>query len=78
MIMALYRLIAFMVWFGVMFALCTIVVAVALALIVGAVLMGLTMPSRTVRGQLRSVVVNCGDLATEIDALRPSWGRGPI
>ena len=55
MAVAIYRLIAFLMWFGVMFALCTILIAVALLVVTGAVVMGLAMPSRTVAGQLRSV-----------------------
>jgi hypothetical protein len=69
---ALYRLIGLMLWFGVMFAICTVIIAVVLTLVIGAVVMGLTMPSRTVRGQLAALVLNARQLVIEVDALRPS------
>jgi hypothetical protein len=41
-------------------------------LVVGAVVMGLAMPSRTVRGQLASVVLNTREAIAQVNALRPS------
>jgi len=70
MIMTLYRLLAFMIWFGVMFALCTIAIAVVLVFVVGAVLVGLAMPSRTVGGQLRSLHANTEAGIARVRALR--------
>jgi hypothetical protein len=60
----------FCLWFGIAFAVCTVVVAVALVLVVGAVLMGVLMPSRTVGGQLRSLALNTRQAVIEVDALR--------
>jgi hypothetical protein len=71
MIIAVWRILAFMLWFGVAFVLCTVVIALVLVLITGAVLMGLFMPSRTVRGQLASVVLNCGEAVAHVKALDP-------
>jgi hypothetical protein len=72
MIMVVYRVLAFMVWFGCMFALCTVVIAVALAAVLLAVVYGLASPSRTPASCLRSLWLNARQLVVEIDALRPS------
>jgi hypothetical protein len=45
MILGLYRLIAFALWFGVMFAICTVVIVVALVAVVLTVLYGLASPT---------------------------------
>ncbi|HWF49080.1 MAG TPA: hypothetical protein VG294_00430 [Solirubrobacteraceae bacterium] len=76
MIIAVWRIWAFMLWYGCMFAVCTVVIAVALVLVVGAVVMGVLMPSRTVRGQLRSLAQNTRQLVAEIDALGGVMKRG--
>jgi len=60
-----WRMIVFTVWFGVAFALCTVIIAVALV----AVLVGLVMPSRTVRGQQRSLLANTEAAIGHIRAL---------
>lgn len=70
--MFFYLLICALFAFGIAFALCSVIVAVALVLVVGAVVMGLAMPSRTVRGQLRSVVLNTREAIAQVNALRPS------
>jgi hypothetical protein len=71
-ILILWRLWVFMLWLGALIAVLTIVIALGVVLVVGAVVMGLTMPSRTIRGQLASVVLNFGELVDRIRALRPS------
>ena len=68
--MAVYRLIAFMVWFGIMFALITAAIAVALVFAIGTVVMGLVMPSRTVGGQLRSLYANTEAGIAHVKSLR--------
>lgn len=75
MIIALYRVISFMLWFGIAFAVCTIVVAVALVLVVGAVLMGALTPGRTASGQLRSLVLNTRQAVIEVKVLDPRRRR---
>jgi hypothetical protein len=69
-VLALYRVIAFLLWFGVMFAICTVIIAVALMFVVGAVVMGLVTPSRTVGGQLRSLYANTEAGIAHVEALR--------
>lgn len=70
MMVAIWRMWVFLLWFGVMFAVCTVVIAVALVFGVGAVLAGLLMPSRTVRGQLRSLDLNTRAAIAQVQALR--------
>lgn len=70
MLVGLWRVWVFLLWFGVMFAVCTVVIAAALALVIGAVLAGLLMPSRTVRGQLRSLDLNTRAAIAHVQALR--------
>ena len=69
MILAIYRLVVFLLWFGVMFALCTILTAVALFVVTGAVVMGLATPSRTVAGQVRSVQLHAREGVALIQGL---------
>jgi hypothetical protein len=69
MIIAIWRIWAFMLWLGALIAVVAVLAAIALVLIVGAVVMGLTMPSRTVRGQLRSVDANVCELVSRIKSL---------
>jgi hypothetical protein len=51
----LYQLIAFMVFVAIVTTVIAIGLAVFLVLVIGAVLMGLLMPSRTVKGQLQTL-----------------------
>jgi predicted membrane protein len=51
----LWSILAFLVWWGVMFALCTIVIAVVLAAVLLTAVYGLLMPSKTIRGQLQAL-----------------------
>jgi hypothetical protein len=67
----IWRIFMFMLWFGVMFAVCTVVIAVAFVFIIAAILMGLVMPSRTVLGQLRSLDTNVSTLVAEIRSKNP-------
>ena len=57
------------IWFGVMFAVLTVIVAGSLVLIVGAVAVGCALPSRTVRGQLRSLIANVEASVAHVRAL---------
>jgi hypothetical protein len=66
----LYRLIVFMVMVGVLTAILAMGIAVALVFVIGAVAMGLVMPSRTVRGQLRSLYANTAAGIAHVGALR--------
>jgi hypothetical protein len=66
----IWSIIAMMMWFGIMFAVCTILIAALLVLIIGAVLMGLIMPSRTVRGQLRSLDANVCAAIEQVRSLK--------
>jgi hypothetical protein len=69
---SLWRLWVFMLWFGTMFAILTVVIAVTLCAVLCAVAMGLLMPSRTVGGQLRSLLLNTEAGIAQVRALRPS------
>lgn len=66
-----WRMIVFTVWFGVAFALCTVIIAVAVLAIIGAVVYGLVMPSRTVKGQLRTLDLTISEGIAHVRALRP-------
>jgi hypothetical protein len=68
--MIVYRTLAFCLWFGAMFAICTVLIAVALVFVIGAVAMGLAMPSRTVGGQLRALQLNTSEGVAHVRALR--------
>ncbi len=67
----IWRIWAFAIWFGVMFAVCSVIIAIALCAVLLAVLAGLLMPSRTVGGQLRSLSLNVRELVAQIQALDP-------
>jgi hypothetical protein len=69
--MVLYRVAAAMLWFGVAFAIATVIIAVTLVLVVGAVLMGALMPGRTIKGQLRSLDFNTRVVIAQVKALNP-------
>lgn len=71
MIIALYRLIALMIWFGVMFAVLTVVIAAALAVALLAVVYGLASPARTPASCLRSLAAHAREGIERIQALRP-------
>ena len=68
----IYQLIAFMLWVGVVTAVIAVGLAVFLCAVAGAIVMGLAMPSRTVKGQLRSLLLNTEAGIAEVRALRPS------
>ncbi len=71
--LTLYRVLAFLVWFGVMFAICTVIIAVALVGILLAVVYGVGSPSRTPASCLRSLGVNVREGIERIQALRPTY-----
>jgi hypothetical protein len=58
-------------WFGVMFAVCSVIIGAALVAVLLAVVYGLVSPSRTVGGQLRSLYGN-----TEAGIAHLKWPRG--
>jgi hypothetical protein len=59
------------VWFGVAFALTTVVVVAALAGILGAVAFGILSPSRSPASSLRSLAVNASDAVAHVRQLDP-------
>ncbi len=67
-----WRFIVFTVWFGVMFAICTVIIVVALVAVVGAGVYGLVSPTRTPKTALRSLVANTEAGIAHVKALRPS------
>jgi hypothetical protein len=67
-----YRLIVFMVTVGIIIAVLAIGIAAALVFVIGAVAMGLAMPSRTVGGQLRSLLLNTREGIAHVQALKPT------
>jgi hypothetical protein len=69
--MALYRAIAFCVWFGVAFVLCAIVLAVAAIAVIGAVAFGLLSPTRTPRSSLAALRLNAEAAIAHVRALKP-------
>jgi hypothetical protein len=66
-----YRMIVFMLVVGIIIAVVAIGIAVALVAVIGAVVMGLVMPSRTVRGQLRTLDLTISEGIAVVRALRP-------
>jgi len=66
----LWRVLAFCLWFGAMFAICTVLIVVAVLAVIGAAVLGLAMPSRTVGGQLRSLYANTETGIAHVRALR--------
>ena len=75
MIYIWWRMIAFTVWFGVAFALCTVVIVAALVAIIGAIVYGLISPTRTPKTALRSLLANTEAGIAHVKALRPSSAR---
>lgn len=67
----IWRVWAVAMWFGIMFAVCTVIIALALVCVVGAVLYGALSPTRTVGGQLRSLAANGAEAASQIKSLNP-------
>ncbi len=67
-----WRFIVFTVWFGVMFAICTVAIAVALVAIIGAVVYGLASPTRTPASCLRSLAAHTEAAIAQVRALRPT------
>lgn len=67
----IWRVWCLAMWFGIMFAVLTVIIALALVCVVGAVVYGALSPTRTVRGQLRSVVANGAEAASQIQSLNP-------
>jgi hypothetical protein len=64
--MIIYRGLAMMIWFGVMFAVCTAIITV-----LGAVVFGLASPSRTPRSALQALAANTRAGIAHVGALRP-------
>jgi hypothetical protein len=69
-IVGLWRLWVFMLWFGVMMSVGTVIIGVALLFAIGAVIYGLASPTRTVGGQLRSLYVNTEAGIAHVRAMR--------
>jgi hypothetical protein len=72
MFLAPYRAIAFCLWFGVMFVIATVVVAIAVVAVLACVAFGLACPSRTPKSMLNALAVNTGAAITHVRALEPS------
>lgn len=68
--MLLWRLWVFMLWFGIMFAICTVIIGAALIAVLLAIVMGILMPSRTVGGQLRSLQLHTTEGITLVQGLK--------
>jgi hypothetical protein len=67
-----YRLIAFMLFVGIVIAVLAIGIAVALVFVIGAVIYGLASPTRTPASCLRALVLNTREGIAHIQALRPT------
>lgn len=67
MIAAVWRLLAFGIWFGVLFAICSILIAGAVVTLLGAVLFGLVSPTRTGRAGATAWLAN---VTAAIDLVR--------
>jgi hypothetical protein len=65
-----WRIWSFCLWFGIMFALCTVIIAVALAAVLLAVVYGLASRSHTPASSLRALYANARQAVVEVDALR--------
>ena len=72
----LWRLIAFMLWFGTAFAVATVIIAVALMAVIIAVVYG-SAPSRTVSGQLSWLFLNTREGIAHVQALKPTLVPDP-
>jgi hypothetical protein len=68
--MIIYRLLAFCLWFGAMFAIATVLIAVAVVAVIGAVVIGLVSPNRTPASTLRALQLNTRDGIERLNALR--------
>lgn len=68
----IYQLIAFMLFVGIVTAVIAIGLAVMLCAVAGAVAMGALMPSRTVKGQLRTLDRTITEGIAIIKGLRPT------
>jgi hypothetical protein len=68
--MIIWRVWAFAMWFGVMFAICTVIIGAALIAVLLAVLYGLVSPTRTPASCLRSLAVNTEAGIAHVRALR--------
>jgi hypothetical protein len=67
--MIIYRVLAAMIWFGIMFAVCTVIIAAALVTVIGAVVVGLASPTRTPASSLRVLVANASAAVVHVRAL---------
>jgi hypothetical protein len=65
-----WRVWVFLLWFGVMFAICTVIIGAALIAVLLAVVYGTLSPSRTVGGQLRSLQLHTTEGIALVQALK--------
>jgi hypothetical protein len=75
--MIVYRVLAFCLWFGAMFAIITVLIAVALVFVIGATIVGLVSPTRTPKSTLQALAANTGHGIAQINALREASVSSP-
>lgn len=67
---AIWRVWVFLLWFGVMFAICSVIITVMAAAILLAVVYGLASTTRTPASTLRALVANTEAGIAHVQALR--------